>query len=117
MHFVTPTSSSNDTESEQTELITSTPISTSNNTDSENETSLSEKLHSLSKSELTQQLKVAAEEKKVLRRKIKEFEFSIQAKSGKMLSKEEKAPIEHIYTAYKATKGRLKLLEALVSKK
>ncbi|XP_076255625.1 protein FAM13A [Rhynchophorus ferrugineus] len=117
MHFVTPTSSSNDTESEQTELIPSTPITTSNNTDSENETSLSEKLHSLSKTELAEQLKVTAEEKKVLRRKIKEFEFSIQAKSIKMLSKEERAPIEHIYTAYKATKGRLKLLEALVSKK
>lgn len=116
MHFVTPTSSSNDTESEQTEYVPPSGPTPTNNTDSETDTSLSEKLHSMSKMELLEQLRLTTEEKKVLKRKIKEFELNLQAKSGKMLSKEDKVPMEHVYAAYRATKSRLKLLEALVSK-
>lgn len=111
MHFVTPTSSSNDTESEKTEK----PCK-SLSTDSETTTSLGDNLHSLSKPELLEQIKVVSEEKKQLRRSIKEWEINIQLKTSKMLTKEDKKPMESIYEAYKKAKGRLRLLEALVSK-
>ncbi|KAJ8977546.1 hypothetical protein NQ317_012925 [Molorchus minor] len=79
MNFITPTSSSqsNDTESEITAVLQSI------STDSDTDTSIGENLHSLSRTELIQQLKTVTEEKKELRRKIKEFEMEVQLKTGK----------------------------------
>lgn len=111
MHFVTPTSSSNDTESEQTEKPAK-----STSTDSDTDTPVDGNLHSLSKPELMEQLKVVSEEKKELRRKIKEWELNVQMKTSRMLNKEDKKPMEGTYAAYKKAKGRLRLLEALVAK-
>ncbi|XP_074027210.1 protein FAM13C isoform X2 [Leptinotarsa decemlineata] len=113
MNFVTPTSSSqsNDTESEKTTV----PPSMSTDS-SDSDSSVGENLHSLSKSEMIEQLKLAMEEKKRLKRKIKEFEMNIQLKTGKMIQKEERAPMESIYAAYKNAKAKARLLEALVGK-
>lgn len=113
MNFITPTSStsqSNDTESEKTTLMPSV------STDSDTDSSIGDNLHSLTKEELLKQIKVATEEKKELRRKIKEFELDVQLKSGKMIQKEDKAPMENVYITYKKTKAKLRLLEALVGK-
>lgn len=113
MNFITPTSStsqSNDTESEKTTLMPS------GSTDSDTDSSIGENLHSLTKEELLEQIKVVTEEKKDLRRKIKEFELDVQLKTGKMIQKEEKAPMETVYATYKKTKAKLRLLEALVGK-
>ncbi|XP_018564291.1 protein FAM13A [Anoplophora glabripennis] len=113
MNFVTPTSSSqsNDTESEKTTVLPS--ISTDS---SDTDTSIGENLHSLSRTELFQQLKTVTEEKKELRRKIKEFEMETQLKTGRMIQKEDKAPMDGVYAAYKKTKAKVRLLEALVGK-
>lgn len=113
MNFITPTSStsqSNDTESEKTTLIPSV------STDSDTDSSIGENLHALTKDELLEQIRVCTEEKKELRRKIKEFELEVQLKSGKMIQKENKAPMENVYSTYKKTKAKLRLLEALVGK-
>lgn len=111
MHFVTPTSSSNETESEKTDTHNL------NLSDSEKDSSsVVENLHSLTKPELLRQVKIVAETKKDLRRKIKEFEITTQAKISRMLTKDDKRPMEDLYVAYKKVKGQLRLLEALVAK-
>lgn len=113
MNFVTPNSSSqsNDTESEKTTILPS--ISTDS---SDTDTSVGENLHSLPRSELIQQLKLVTEEKKELRRKIKEFEIEVHLKTGRMIQKEDKLAIESVYVSYKKTKAKFRLLEALVGK-
>lgn len=113
MNFVTPTSSSqsNDTESEKTTVLPS--ISTDS---SDTDTSIGDNLHSLSRTELFEQLKTVTEEKKELRRKIKEFEMEVQLKTGKMIQKEDKSSMDTVYAAYKKTKAKMRLLEALVGK-
>lgn len=111
MNFITPTSSqSNDTESEKTTLMPSV------STDSDTDTSIGDNLHSLSRDELIEQLKIVTEERKDLRRRIKEFEFEVQVKLGRMIQREEKLPMDGVYSAYKKTKAKLRLLEALVGK-
>nr|CAI5837924.1 unnamed protein product [Callosobruchus analis] len=112
MNFITPTSSSqsNDTESEKTTMLPS--ISTDSDTDS----SIGENLHSLPRSELIQQLRIVTEEKKELRRTIKQFEMEMQMKTGKMIQKDDKIPMETVYLTYKKTKAKYRLLEALVGK-
>ncbi|KAJ8960870.1 hypothetical protein NQ318_020169 [Aromia moschata] len=109
MNFITPTSSSqsNDTESEKTAILPSI------STDSDTDTSIGENLHALSRSELVQQLKAVTEEKKELRRKIKEFEMEVQLRAGRMIHRDDKAPMEGVYVAYKKTKAKVRLLEAL----
>ncbi|XP_060518830.1 protein FAM13A [Cylas formicarius] len=116
MHFITPTSSSYDTESEKTENPRHIVKAPSNSSDSDTESSFSENFHSLSKAELAEQLKIVVEEKKQLRRTIKEFEIDVQAKTGRMLTREDKVPIENVYMAYKKAKGKLRLIEALIGK-
>ncbi|KAJ8966708.1 hypothetical protein NQ314_003361 [Rhamnusium bicolor] len=101
MNFITPTSSSqsNDTESEKTTILPSI------STDSDTDTSIGENLHALSRTELIQQLTTVTEEKKELRRKIKEFEMEAQLKSGRMIQRDDKAPMESVYVAYKKNKS------------
>lgn len=113
MNFITPTSStsqSNDTESEKTILMPSV------STDSDTDSSIGDNIHELTKDELLEQIKLTTEEKKELRRKIKEFELEVQLKSGKMIQREEKAPMENVYVIYKKIKAKLRLLEALLGK-
>ncbi|XP_049767917.1 protein FAM13A [Schistocerca cancellata] len=77
---------------------------------------LSTNLHSLPLSELLNQQRAAREDKKRLRRSLREFEEEFQQRTGRKLQKEDRTAIESIYTAYKHTKAKLRLLEALVSK-
>ncbi|CAG9854902.1 unnamed protein product [Phyllotreta striolata] len=116
MNFVTPTQSSqsNDaelTESERTGVLAST--STESDTDS---SSIGDNLHALDKDELVEQLRAAIEEKKELKRTIKQFEIDVQLKTGKMIQREDKAPMEGVYAAYKKVKAKARLLEALIGK-
>lgn len=113
MNFITPSSStsqSNDTESEKTTLMPSGSM------DSDTDSSIGENFNALTKEELLEQRRIITEEKKELRRTIKEFELGVQLKTGKMIQKDEKAPIESVYIAYKKTKAKLRLLDALVGK-
>lgn len=89
---------------------------TSGSTDSDTDTSIGENLHSLSLEELQQQQRQTSEEKKELRRSLKQFEDDFQTKTGKKLQKEDRAPMEHVYVQYKKAKAKLRLLDALVGK-
>lgn len=83
---------------------------------SDTETSLGENLHSLPLDELIEQQRVTNEEKKQLRRSLKEFENDFQTKTGRKLQKDDRVPMEGTYSNYKQAKAKLRLLEALIAK-
>ena len=56
------------------------------------------------------------EEKKQLRRTVKEFEETFKTKTGRKIQKEDREPFEKTYQLYKTTKSKLKLIDALLSK-
>lgn len=78
--------------------------------------SLNDNLHQLSISELWHQLDLVREEKKLLRRTIKEYEQQFEEESGRKMLKGDRKAMEETYALYKQKKGRLRLLDALVKK-
>lgn len=78
--------------------------------------SLNDNLHQLSIAELWHQLDIVRDEKKMLRRTIKEFEQQFEAESGRKMLKGDRKAMEDTYAMYKQKKGRLRLLDALVKK-
>nr|XP_022914452.1 protein FAM13A isoform X1 [Onthophagus taurus] len=109
MDFVSAPTQTPDTEADKQNT-------TGTSTDSDTDTSVGENLHSLSYEELTNEHRLATEEKKNLRRSLKQFEEDFQTRTGKKLQKEDKTPMEHIYSQYKKTKAKLRLLDALLGK-
>lgn len=83
---------------------------------SDTETSLGENLHSLPLNDLIEQQRTTNEEKKKLRRSLKEFENEFQTKTGRKLQKDDRLPMENVYSSYKQAKAKLRLLEALIAK-
>ncbi|KAK6641827.1 hypothetical protein RUM44_013545 [Polyplax serrata] len=79
--------------------------------------SLGENLHALPLSQLLEQQKTAREEKKKLRRSLKEFDESFQSVAGRRAQKQDRIIVEGIYVNYKQVKAKLRLLDALVAKK
>ncbi|XP_045472866.1 protein FAM13A [Harmonia axyridis] len=107
VHFAVESSKSSETVTEKTSITA---------TDSDTDVSINENLHAMDQEELRHQMKLATEEKKVLRRTIKEYELSVQQKTGKMVQKEDKQQIQQLYKNYKTVKSKIKLLDALISK-
>jgi len=72
--------------------------------------------HSMSREELLEIQRRVREEKKQLRRTVKELEDTFKTKTGRKLQKEDREPFEKTYQLYKTTKSKLKLIDALLSK-
>jgi len=72
--------------------------------------------HSMSREELVDIQRRVREEKKQLRRTVKEFEDTFKTRTGRKLQKEDREPFEKTYQLYKTTKSKLKLIDALLSK-
>lgn len=66
--------------------------------------------------ELYAHYNVVREEKKQLRRTIKEFEHNFEEVNGRKMLKSDRSSIEDTYAAYKQKKAKLRLLDALVRK-
>ncbi|XP_008214879.1 protein FAM13C isoform X2 [Nasonia vitripennis] len=76
-----------------------------------------ESLHSLPKEELLQQQLIAKEEKKRLRRSLKELEMQFEARAGRRMQRADRGPrVNMIYDSYKQTKAKLRLISALLAK-
>lgn len=75
------------------------------------------KLHSMSIKELYAHFDKIREEKKQLRRTIKEFEHNFEEINGRKMLKSDRNSIEDTYALYKQKKQKLRLLDALVKKK
>ncbi|GBM23560.1 Protein FAM13A [Araneus ventricosus] len=72
--------------------------------------------HELSLSELEAEVTVVRDEKRRLRKLLREFEEQFKKEHGRKAQREDKRAMEPCYTEYKNAKAKLKLLEALVAK-
>ncbi|XP_029293134.1 protein FAM13A isoform X2 [Cottoperca gobio] len=74
-------------------------------------------LHSATTEELVEQLQETREEKKRLRKDLKEFEDQFFRQNGRIVQKEDRSPLAVEYNEYKHVKAKLRLLEVLISKR
>ncbi len=73
-------------------------------------------LHSMTVSQLHSHYDAVREEKKQLRRTIKEFEHNFEEVNGRKMLKSDRTTIDDTYSMYKEKKAKLRLLDALVKK-
>lgn len=78
--------------------------------------SINENVHEMSLDGLTRNLEIVRDEKKKLRRTIKEFEEVFEEQNGRKMLKSDRTAIEETYALYKQKKAKLRLLDALVRK-
>uniref|UniRef100_A0A672YVE6 Family with sequence similarity 13 member A n=1 Tax=Sphaeramia orbicularis TaxID=375764 RepID=A0A672YVE6_9TELE len=74
-------------------------------------------LHSATIQELVEQLQETREEKKRIRKNLKEFEDQFLRQNGRNVQKEDRSPLAVEYNEYKHVKAKLRLLEVLISKR
>ncbi|XP_054846357.1 protein FAM13A isoform X2 [Eublepharis macularius] len=74
-------------------------------------------LHAASVPELVEQLQEVREEKKRIRKKLRDFEDNFFRQNGRNVQKEDRAPMAEEYNEYKQVKAKLRLLEVLISKR
>uniref|UniRef100_A0A6Q2Y244 Rho-GAP domain-containing protein n=1 Tax=Esox lucius TaxID=8010 RepID=A0A6Q2Y244_ESOLU len=74
-------------------------------------------LHSATMPELVEQLQEAREEKKRIRKNLREFEEQFMRQNGRNVQKEDRSPLAVEYNEYKHIKAKLRLLEVLISKR
>ncbi|XP_043401080.1 protein FAM13A isoform X9 [Chelonia mydas] len=74
-------------------------------------------LHAASMPELLEQLQEVREEKKRIRKKLREFEDNFFRQNGRNVQKEDRTPMAEEYNEYKQIKAKLRLLEVLISKR
>ncbi|XP_008289837.1 protein FAM13A isoform X2 [Stegastes partitus] len=74
-------------------------------------------LHSATTRELMEQLQETREEKKRIRKNLKEFEDQFFRQNGRNVQKEDRSPLAVEYNEYKHVKAKLRLLEVLISKR
>ncbi|KAI1883628.1 hypothetical protein AGOR_G00233530 [Albula goreensis] len=74
-------------------------------------------LHSASMPELVEQLLQTREEKKRIRKKLRDFEDTFFRQNGRSVQKEDRPALAEDYSEYKHVKAKLRLLEVLISKR
>ncbi|XP_061230611.1 protein FAM13A isoform X2 [Neopsephotus bourkii] len=74
-------------------------------------------LHEASIPELLEQLQEVREEKKRIRKKLRDFEDNFFRQNGRNVQKEDRTPMAEEYNEYKQIKAKLRLLEVLISKR
>lgn len=73
-------------------------------------------LHALPPDELVELARTTREEKKRLRRSLREYEQDFEAKTGRKPHKQDRHPLDSLYTDYKNAKAKLRFIDALVTK-
>uniref|UniRef100_S4RYH9 FAM13A-like domain-containing protein n=1 Tax=Petromyzon marinus TaxID=7757 RepID=S4RYH9_PETMA len=73
-------------------------------------------VHSLSLSELLEQLRETKAEKRHLRKTLRDFEDHFYRQNGRNIQKEDRLSMEDEYKEYKQVKAKQRLLEALITK-
>uniref|UniRef100_A0A8C1TZF9 Family with sequence similarity 13 member A n=1 Tax=Cyprinus carpio TaxID=7962 RepID=A0A8C1TZF9_CYPCA len=74
-------------------------------------------LHAAPMQELVEQLQEAREEKKRIRKNLRDFEDQFFKQNGRNVQKEDRSPLAGEYNEYKHIKAKLRLLEVLISKR
>lgn len=73
-------------------------------------------LHALPPHELLELARTTREEKKRLRRSLREYEQEFEAKTGRKPYKQDRHPLDSLYADYKNAKAKLRFIDALVTK-
>ncbi|XP_058831269.1 protein FAM13A isoform X2 [Topomyia yanbarensis] len=102
----------------QSPADTSTASTTALSTDESETTtsSITENIHAMTVDELWEHYDAAREEKKELRRTIKDFEQQFEETTGRKMLKSDRKMIEDTYALYKQKKAKLRLIDALFKK-
>ncbi|KAI9535555.1 hypothetical protein NQZ68_003109 [Dissostichus eleginoides] len=74
-------------------------------------------LHEASRPELLDHLRMARLERHRIHRALREFEENFHTQTGRFCQKEDRGPMAEEYCQYKSLKAKLRLLEALLSKR
>ncbi|KAK9398706.1 protein FAM13A [Crotalus adamanteus] len=74
-------------------------------------------LHAAPVRELVEQLQEVREDKKRIRKKLRDFEDNFFRQNGRNVQKEDRVPMAEEYNEYKQVKAKLRLLEVLISKR
>ncbi|XP_078302040.1 protein FAM13A isoform X5 [Panthera onca] len=74
-------------------------------------------LHAASIPELLEHLQEMREQKKRIRKKLRDFEDNFFRQNGRSVQKEDRTPMAEEYNEYKHIKAKLRLLEVLISKR
>ncbi|XP_043826569.1 protein FAM13A [Dromiciops gliroides] len=74
-------------------------------------------LHAASIHELLEQLQEVKEEKKRIRKKLRDFEDNFFRQNSRNVQKEDRTPMAEEYIEYKHVKAKIRLLEVLISKR
>uniref|UniRef100_A0A4X2LU85 Family with sequence similarity 13 member A n=2 Tax=Vombatus ursinus TaxID=29139 RepID=A0A4X2LU85_VOMUR len=74
-------------------------------------------LHAASIHELLEQLQEMKEEKKRIRKKLRDFEDNFFRQNSRNVQKEDRTPMAEEYIEYKHVKAKIRLLEVLISKR
>lgn len=99
------------------EAMTNAQSGIDSSTDStDTSSSINENVHEMSLDGLTRNLEIVRDEKKKLRRTIKDFEEVFEEQNGRKMLKSDRTVIEETYALYKQKKAKLRLLDALVRK-
>lgn len=88
----------------------------SSNDSPDTSSSINENVQHMSLEELSRSLDAVRDEKKQLRRTIKDFEEAFEVQNGRKMLKSDRSLIEDTYITYKQKKAKLRLLDALVRK-
>uniref|UniRef100_A0A8C3BS74 Family with sequence similarity 13 member A n=1 Tax=Cairina moschata TaxID=8855 RepID=A0A8C3BS74_CAIMO len=73
-------------------------------------------LHEASIPELLEQLQEVREEKKRIRKKLRDFEDNFFRQNGRNVQKEDRTPMSEEYNEYKQIKAKLRLLEDIIAR-
>ncbi|KAF2357612.1 hypothetical protein FHG87_011633 [Trinorchestia longiramus] len=106
-----------DSDDEEEEEQQGQEASLSDSSDVSKQSSALGNLHSLPLHELKERRREAKDQKKKLRKSLRQFEERYEREHGHKLAKENRGSMEQTYLDYKHAKAKLRLLEALISKK
>ncbi|XP_055917624.1 protein FAM13A isoform X2 [Eupeodes corollae] len=82
----------------------------------QHESLFGENIHQLSIDKLWEHLDKAREEKKLLKRTLREYETVFEEQNGRKMLKNDRKSIEDTYAQYKEAKAKARLLQALIKK-
>uniref|UniRef100_A0A336MSS8 CSON006552 protein n=1 Tax=Culicoides sonorensis TaxID=179676 RepID=A0A336MSS8_CULSO len=104
--------------SESSTSISGPEMSDANSNDTTDDAigTINETIKLMSIDKLWIQLDLVREEKKQLRRSLKEFEYKFEEMNGRKMLKTDRKAMEETYALYKQKKAKLRLLDALVKK-